>query len=139
MHATTVFMAILGFTSTFLAAPITAPTEEVAIEKRFTGGWCGVHVYIKGTSLAYVKVFDGHQDMVTHRQYQARRDGPIKASIFGSGLPQALNFSIATSIDSPRWDSGRAGSKNDRCSVGKWDGEDWAEFSTLNLDCGFTC
>ncbi|KAK8040759.1 hypothetical protein PG994_013766 [Apiospora phragmitis] len=100
MHATTVFMAVLGLAATSLAAP----AEEVAVEKRFKGGWCGVHVHIKegpDNHFADVKVFDANQFQVAQKSFQDKRKNTIFGSVSGNGLPQELRINIGGSADGP--------------------------------------
>ncbi|KAK8004485.1 hypothetical protein PG989_004204 [Apiospora arundinis] len=150
MHATTVSMAALGLAATSLAAPAPA-IDEVAVEKRFKGGWCGVHVHIKqgqDNRFATVKVFDANQFQLAQKDFQVTVKNVIFGSISGNGLPQELHINVNPSNDSPasfeygdqHWESGKSNTKNSRCSVGKWDnGGPWSTTSKLDMDCGFSC
>ncbi|KAK8035579.1 hypothetical protein PG993_010574 [Apiospora rasikravindrae] len=150
MYVKAVFMAALSLVGTSLAAPTPAPSQEVAVEKRFNGGWCGVHVHIQRGWKSYeanVKVFDANQGLVVERDIKAKGN-TISGGVGGNGLPNELQVNVVNGHDSPasfvygdqHWDSGSEGSKNDRCGVGKWDHKaHWPNKNTVDLDCGFSC
>ncbi|KAK8066799.1 hypothetical protein PG997_013546 [Apiospora hydei] len=150
MHATAVFMAILGLGTTSLAAPTSAPAHEVAVEKRFKSGLCGVHVHIQRGWERYqadVKVFDADHNVVAEQAFRAKGN-VISGKIGGNGLPNELEIHVTNGDENPatfvygdeHWESGQSGTKNDRCSVGEWDHKaHWPNRNTVDMDCGFPC
>ncbi|KAK8035578.1 hypothetical protein PG993_010573 [Apiospora rasikravindrae] len=150
MHAPTIFIAILGLAAKSLAAPIPTTAPAAAVEKRFQGGWCGVHVraeLVEDTARASVKLFDGAQFQLLAKDFEAKRGDMILANIPSGELPEAMSINILAPHDEAvfrygdqQWGSGMAGSQNDRCKVGRWDHTGvTTPKATVDLDCGFSC
>ncbi|KAK7937847.1 uncharacterized protein PG986_014715 [Apiospora aurea] len=149
MHATTIFLAVLSLAAKAMGAP-----SNASVERRFEGGWCGVHVHLLKQwppDLEFsvtVKVFDAKQSYVTQGDFKARVDSVMGGSIGGNGLPKDLVFTIYLRNDSPvsfeydneQWESGKPRSENDHCKVGKWKHIGFLSRKLkLDMDCGFTC
>ncbi|KAK7996039.1 hypothetical protein PG991_015506 [Apiospora marii] len=152
MRAITTFLAVLGLASKAWAAqmPANSTTEDASIDKRFVGGWCGVHVQVrvdheKATESAWVRVFDGAQTISGTTVFEDtkgvngfggilhhRLECPLQISVF---RPGSL---VAFAYNGDVWYS-HANTKDDRCSVGDWDNTDVGVYSTIDMDCGFSC
>ncbi|KAI8652525.1 hypothetical protein NCS57_01316700 [Fusarium keratoplasticum] len=139
----------------FLGFAIAASTQEAAeapkINKRFNGGWCGVHVHTfdgenaKGSHEMNVWVYDGKQQLIWSKE-SIWGDGQLMAE--SEGLPLVLNINTHGSGDDvatftygdDAWGSGKWDSNNGRCSVGKQDSPSLTSSTvTVDLDCGFSC
>ncbi|KAK8066800.1 hypothetical protein PG997_013547 [Apiospora hydei] len=157
MHATTIFLAILGLAAKSLAAPIPAANKTTGVEKRFEGGWCGLHLRGErhdANVKAFVKVFDSRQSQLQDESvFESHNRGTIVGAVPAGtgGLPLELRMNIfhgdgavATfEYGDQHWDSGAAGTQNDHCKVGKYDGFRNDIFMgdqySVDLDCGFSC
>ncbi|KAM6509957.1 hypothetical protein FALCPG4_017591 [Fusarium falciforme] len=148
-------MQTFSFVLLFLGFAIAAPTQEAAeapkINKRFNGGWCGVHVHTfdgenaKGSHEMNVWVYDGKQQLIWSKE-SIWGDGQLMAE--SEGLPLVLNINTHGSGDDvatftygdDAWGSGKWDSNNGRCSVGKQDSPSLTSSTvTVDLDCGFSC
>ncbi|KAK7966291.1 uncharacterized protein PG986_000568 [Apiospora aurea] len=155
MHATNIFLAILGLAAKSMTAPIPAAHKN-GVAKRFEGGWCTLHLRGElgdGIARGVVKVYDNnHFQLHDEIVFEARRGNTIIGNVPAGtgGLPQELRMNIFTKqgpatfeYGDQRWDSGAEGTQNDRCKVGKYDAPGNPIFVdnhyTVDLDCGFSC
>ncbi|KAK6069225.1 hypothetical protein SCUP234_07112 [Seiridium cupressi] len=141
MQYSTILFSLLTLASSALAAP----TEE----KRFDGGWCGVHAHLSSAdSLSVtIKVYDSKQFLVASQEFSG--SGTVTGTISAqNGMGSDLSINAATNGDnivsfeygSDYWGSGKAKTSNSRCSVGDWDLKSvFTGRETLDLDCGFSC
>ncbi|RSL66598.1 hypothetical protein CEP54_003634 [Fusarium duplospermum] len=145
------FTSILLFLGLAIAAPTQEAAEAPKINKRFNGGWCGVHVHTfdgenaKGSHEMNVWVYDGKQQLIWSKE-SIWGDGQLMAE--SEGLPLVLNINTQGSGDDvatfaygdDAWGSGKWDSNNGRCSVGKQDSPSLTSSTvTVDLDCGFSC
>jgi hypothetical protein len=99
-------MQTFSFFLLFLGLVIAAPAQEAAeapkINKRFNGGWCGVHVHTfdgenaKGSHEMNVWVYDGKQQLIWSKE-SIWGDGQLMAE--SEGLPLVLNINTHGSGD----------------------------------------
>ncbi|RMJ20283.1 hypothetical protein BHE90_004806 [Fusarium euwallaceae] len=145
------FTSILFLLGLAIAAPTQEAGEAPKINKRFNGGWCGVHVHTfdgenaKGSHEMNVWVYDGKQQLIWSKE-SIWGDGQLMAE--SEGLPLVLNINTHGSGDDvatftygeDAWGSGKWDSNNGRCSVGKQDSPSLTSSTvTVDLDCGFSC
>ncbi|KAL6364536.1 hypothetical protein LRP88_01939 [Fusarium phalaenopsidis] len=144
------FSSVLLFLGLAIAAPAQEAAEAPKINKRFNGGWCGVHVHTfdgenaKGSHEMNVWVYDGKQQLIWSKE-SIWGDGQLMAE--SEGLPLVLNINTHGSGDDATftygddaWGSGKWDSNNGRCSVGKQDSPSLTSSTvTVDLDCGFSC
>ncbi|RSM14906.1 hypothetical protein CEP52_001075 [Fusarium oligoseptatum] len=122
------FTSILFLLGLAIAAPTQEAGEAPKINKRFNGGWCGVHVHTfdgenaKGSHEMNVWVYDDKQQLIWSKE-----------SIWGDDV---ATFTYGEDA----WGSGKWDSNNGRCSVGKQDSPSLTSSTvTVDLDCGFSC
>ncbi|KAK8022402.1 hypothetical protein PG993_013169 [Apiospora rasikravindrae] len=99
MHATTFLLAALSLATTSLAA-----SSPAAVEKRFEGGWCGVHVQVTqdhDNHWATVKVFDSNQVQIAQKDAQENVGDAITAAVGGNGLTEVLVVKVVAGTESP--------------------------------------
>lgn len=89
------FSSFLLFLGLVIAAPAQEAAEAPKINKRFNGGWCGVHVHTfdgenaKGSHEMNVWVYDGKQQLIWSKE-SIWGDGQLMAE--SEGLPLVLNI-----------------------------------------------
>ncbi|KAK8091892.1 hypothetical protein PG997_002253 [Apiospora hydei] len=103
MHAITVFLAVLSLAAKALGAP-----TNTSIERRFEGGWCGLHIHVEVNRpyLHYtwltIKVYDGKKAYVNEGDFKEPVDKVMFGSIGGHGLPMDLSFEVDLRKSRPR-------------------------------------
>ncbi|KAK7934702.1 hypothetical protein PG985_000197 [Apiospora marii] len=137
------------------ATEVVVAAAPIPIEKRWVGGWCGVHVQViineRGDrQSAAVTLFDGAQTWIRKEDIPAvpkahTGNRPFHGEAPGLKSPMQVSVAIDGNLvdftyEGDHWSSGVAGSSNDRCTVGQWDSHG-ARFipDTVDLDCGFPC
>ncbi|CAJ2510313.1 Uu.00g050160.m01.CDS01 [Anthostomella pinea] len=155
MYASTAVASFLVLAGLSVAAPVTDSSSNAAaaVEKRFAGGWCTLHIrevahYNTGHK-ATITIYDANQFQM-YTDEQSNSDG--KVIIFKSqNLPKELDVSINFGSDNKKdeasfvygdttFGSGEAKSSNAHCKVGQWDiANTFSDKETLDMDCGFTC
>ncbi|KAK7995857.1 hypothetical protein PG991_015324 [Apiospora marii] len=134
---------------------VVAAAAPIPIEKRWVGGWCGVHVQViineRGDrQSAAVTLFDGAQTWIHKEDIPAAPKAhsgnrPFHGEAPGLKSPMQLSIAIDGNLvdftyEGDHWSSGAAGSSNDRCTVGQWDSHGGRFIpDTVDLDCGFPC
>ncbi|KAI0023952.1 hypothetical protein F4780DRAFT_726993 [Xylariomycetidae sp. FL0641] len=148
MYAPTLVGTFLALAATSIASPTSRP----AMQKRFQGGWCTLHIHYDfdggNAGSADVKIFDGTGFQVWEGSGDADEGDTLMMSSGGLPSTLAINLSadsaaadIATfEYNDETFGSGATGTANDHCSVGKWDYTNpWGDEHHLDMDCGFTC
>ncbi|KAK7918083.1 hypothetical protein PG985_009957 [Apiospora marii] len=150
-----------------------AAAAAVGFPPVFNHGWCGLHLHIydqpkkfvwgggdvkldakereeRGLPKYSIRVHDAHHSK--RLEQEGRIPGPGERIEISSGdLPEKISMWL-TPEDlnrvygaSDKWTLGAPGTKDDRCSIGKWDRRraDFPEIGsdayTVDLDCGFAC
>lgn len=97
MQLSTILVTLVAFATSALAAPT---DMTMSGEKRFVGGWCGLHVKVssedsmKGT----VKVYDSKQFLLAQQDFSG--SGTITGVITAqNGMGKDLSFNVQTSGD----------------------------------------
>ncbi|KAH6971078.1 hypothetical protein BKA56DRAFT_678211 [Ilyonectria sp. MPI-CAGE-AT-0026] len=153
MYASTIFASILALAHAALGAPAVTPREpreiiqswpepiadqaspDGSIQKRFAGGWCGVHNN---------EVRQDQGSILVEAQEGGMPD-KMYATIFPSGNPSSGDVAEFRYGDRA-WRSGGANSEYFEgdllvCKVGNWNtGAGLVpSYEEIDLDCGFTC
>ncbi|KAF7557135.1 hypothetical protein G7Z17_g887 [Cylindrodendrum hubeiense] len=181
MHASTVFAAAIALAHAAIAAPATTPKEpreiiqtwpepieaqtpaDGSIQKRFAGGWCGIHVHgHKKTDTSvrsgWIKILDASGYLVFENAEIWQDSGSIIIEAQAGGMPEKMYATIFPSGDPNKgsiaefrygekaWRSGESHSEYLEgdlliCKVGYWnDGPGLVSgYKEIDLDCGFSC
>ncbi|KAH9909336.1 hypothetical protein F4778DRAFT_776487 [Xylariomycetidae sp. FL2044] len=153
MQFTTTSISLLALaTTSVLASPV--QKTEPQMEKRFNGGWCGVHLHVSSGDNNFedvtAKVYDGNSVLLTSPPKVHSENGVITMDIQEAGMPQSLHIAVTQDGQDDNiasftygddwWQSGPAASSNGHCKVGQWDLKYVTDFhETVDLDCGFSC
>ncbi|KAH7131645.1 hypothetical protein B0J13DRAFT_626708 [Dactylonectria estremocensis] len=176
MRASTIFASALALASSVLAAPATTPKEPrailqswpepikdqtSAIQKRFAGGWCGVHVHghhklDSSTRSGWINVLDANGYLVFQNDEIWQDQASIQIEAQEGGMPDKLYATIFPSGNPTSGDVFRYGDKSWRtgganneyfegdllvCKVGNWNSGAGLvpSYEEIDLDCGFSC
>ncbi|CAJ2499996.1 Uu.00g028490.m01.CDS01 [Anthostomella pinea] len=148
MHFTTATISLLALAGASIATPL------AKVEKRFNGGWCGLHLHVSSGDNdmedVTAKVFDGNGILIAAPAKVHSDEGTVTVDIQEGGMPANLHIIVTQDKQDDNvasftygdqgWTSGNAKNPNSRCKVGDWDlASTFDEHETVDLDCGFSC